>query len=106
LRRATAQDAPRLPRRALSNSQSEKATESSRPRGYEAGEKIPKHKRDMATDLQGNPVGLLAHVADAQDRDGTPRVLASVRAHRPWLRHIFADGVMPAKAARPFERKK
>ena len=30
--------------------------------------------------------------ASLQDRDGAPRVLASIRSLYPWLRHIFADG--------------
>ena len=32
------------------------------------------------------------HEADVQDRDGAPRVLASIRSLYPWLRHVFADG--------------
>jgi transposase len=32
------------------------------------------------------------HAADIQDRDGTPGLLASIRALYPWLRHVFGDG--------------
>ena len=34
----------------------------------------------------------VVHAADIQDRDGAPDVLTSIRAHWPWLRHVFADG--------------
>jgi transposase len=34
----------------------------------------------------------VVHEADIQDRDGAPRVLSSIRALYPWLRHVFADG--------------
>lgn len=74
------------------DSQSVKTTESGGPRGYDAGKKIKGRKRHIVTDTQGNLVGLLVHPADVQDRDGGPRVLASIRRLYPWLRHVFADG--------------
>ena len=61
-------------------------------RGYDAGKKIKGRKRHIVTDTQGNLVGLVVHEADVQDRDGAPRVFASIRALYPWLRHVFADG--------------
>ena len=74
------------------DSQSAKTTESGGPRGFDAGKKIKGRKRHIVTDTQGNVVGLVVHEADIQDRDGAPRVLASIRALYPWLRHVFADG--------------
>ena len=32
------------------------------------------------------------HEANVKDRDGAPRVQASIRSLYPWLRHVFADG--------------
>jgi transposase len=74
------------------DSQSVKTTESGGPRGFDAGKKIKGRKRHIVTDTQGNLVGLVVHEADIQDRDGAPRVLASIRSLYPWLRHVFADG--------------
>jgi transposase len=62
------------------------------PIGEDAGKKIKGRKRHIVTDTQGNLVGLVVHEADVQDRDGAPRVLASIRSLYPWLRHVFADG--------------
>lgn len=69
-----------------------KTTERGGPRGYYAGERIKGRKRHIVTDKQGNLVGLIVHKASIQDRDGAPRVLASIRYRYPCLRHIFADG--------------
>lgn len=74
------------------DSQSVKTTESGGPRGYDAGKKIKGRKRHIITDMQGNLVGLVVHDAGVQDRDGAPRVLASIRSLYPWLRRVFADG--------------
>jgi putative transposase len=74
------------------DSQSVKTTESGGPSGYDAGKKIKGRKRHIATDTGGLLVGAIVHTADVQDRDGAPRVLASIRSSFPWLRHLFADG--------------
>jgi transposase len=49
-------------------------------------------KRHIVIDTQGNLVGLVAHEADIKDLDGAPRILDSIPALYPWLRHIFGDG--------------
>jgi putative transposase len=74
------------------DSQSVKTTESGGPRGFDAGKKVKGRKRHIVTDTQENLVGLVVHEADVQDREGAPRVLASIRSPYPWLRHVFADG--------------
>jgi putative transposase len=74
------------------DSQSVKTTESGGPSGYDAGKKIKGRKRHIVTDTVGFLVGALVHTADIQDRDGAPKVLASIRPGFPWLRHVFADG--------------
>ncbi len=74
------------------DSQWVKTTESGGPRGFDPGKKIKGRKRHIITDTQGNLVGLVVHEAGVQDRDGAPRVLASIRSLYPWLRHVFADG--------------
>lgn len=74
------------------DSQSVKTTEAGGPRGFDAGKKIKGRKRHILTDTTGLLVGLVVHEADIQDRDGAPKVLASIRQAFPWLRHIFADG--------------
>jgi putative transposase len=74
------------------DSQSVKTTEAGGPRGVDAGKKIKGRKRHILTDTTGLLVGLVVHEADIQDRDGAPKVLASIRQAFPWLRHIFADG--------------
>ncbi|MGZ9103745.1 MAG: IS5 family transposase [Rhodoplanes sp.] len=67
-------------------------------RGKRRASRVPRGQKDQGTlapfvtDTQGNLVGLVVHEADIQDRDGAPRVLSSISALYPWLRHVFADG--------------
>ena len=72
------------------DSQSIKATESGGISGYDAGKKIKGRKRHIVTGTLGLMVGLVAHSAGIQDRDGAPEALKSIRGAYPDLRHIFA----------------
>lgn len=44
------------------------------------------------TDMLGLMIGPVVHAASVQDRDGAPALLKSIRARRPRLRHVFAEG--------------
>jgi transposase len=74
------------------DSQSVKTTESSGPRGFDAGKKIKGRKRHILTDTEGNMLGAITHTADIQDRDGAPNVVADTKESFPTLVHLFADG--------------
>ena len=74
------------------DSQSVKTTESGGLCGFDAGKRIKGRKRHALTDTLGLLIGLVVHHAGVQDRDGAPEVLRSVRARRPMLRHVYADG--------------
>jgi hypothetical protein len=72
------------------DSQSIKTTEAGGPRGFDAAKKIKGRKRHVLTDTTGLLVGAQVHVADVQDRDGAPLVIAAIHDLFPWLRHLFA----------------
>ena len=74
------------------DSQSVKTTENAGVCGYDAGKRIKGRKRHIVTDTVGLLVGVVVHGADIQDRDGAPKVLASIAKTYPLLRHVFADG--------------
>ena len=68
-----------------------KTAESEGACGFDAGKRIKGRKRHAMTDTLGLLVGPVVHRAGVQDRDGAPEVLRSIRARRPWLRHVYAD---------------
>jgi transposase len=75
------------------DSQSVKTTEAGGPHGYDAGKKINGRKRHLLVDTMGLLLAAIVHRADLQDRDGAPRLLATMRSAFPELRHVFADAV-------------
>ena len=74
------------------DSQSVKTTEAGGPRGFDAAKKNQRLQASVITDTTGLLVGAQVHVADVQDRDGGPLVIAAIHDLFPWLRHLFADG--------------
>lgn len=88
------------PTAGIIDSLSVKTTESGGPRGFDAGKKTKGRKRHIVTDTDGNPLGLVTHSADIQDRDGAPGVIAHAVESHPTLTHLFADGGYSGDALR------
>lgn len=73
------------------DSRSVKTMETGGLGGFDADKEIMGRKQHSVTGTADHLVGLIAHIASIQDRDGAVAVLASVRRLHPWLRHIFVD---------------
>ena len=80
------------PSAAILDSQSVKATEMSRTRGFDAGQKIKGIKRHILVDTLGLLLIVMALTAGQQDRDGARVVLTKVKDRFPRLKKIWADG--------------
>ena len=80
------------PSAAILDSQSVKATEMSKSRGYDAGKKINGIKRHLLVDTLGMVLAVMILTADVQDRDGARKLLEKIKAQFPRLQKIWADG--------------
>lgn len=80
------------PSAAILDSQSVKASEMSRTRGYDAGKKINGMKRHLLVDTLGLVLTVLILTADVQDRDGARQLLEKIKGQFPRLQKIWADG--------------
>jgi putative transposase len=80
------------PSAAILDSQSVKASEMSRTRGYDAGKKINGMKRHLLVDTLGLVLTVVILTADVQDRDGARQLLAKIKGQYPRLQKIRADG--------------
>lgn len=80
------------PSAAILDSQSVKASEMSRTRGYDAGKKINGMKRHLLVDTLGLVLAVLILTADIQDRDGARQLLEKIKGQFPRLQKIWADG--------------
>lgn len=80
------------PSAAILDSQSVKASEMSKTRGYDAGKKINGMKRHLLVDTLGLVLTVLILTADVQDRDGARQLLEKCKDKFPRLQKIWADG--------------
>lgn len=80
------------PSAAILDSQSVKATEMSKSRGYDAGKKINGIKRHLLVDTLGMVLAVMILTADVQDRDGARKLLEKSKTGFPRLLKIWADG--------------
>jgi len=76
------------------DSQSVKADSWAEGTGYDAGKKIKGIKRHVMVDVLGLLIGIVAHSADIQDRDGAKTLLLRVRdkGHLPRVKVVCGDG--------------
>lgn len=80
------------PSAAILDSQSVKASEMSKNRGYDAGKKINGMKRHLLVDTLGMVLTVLILTGDVQDRDGARQLLEKIKGKFPRLQKIWADG--------------
>ena len=73
------------PTAAGTGSQPVRTTETAGPSGYGAGRKARGRRRHIAVDVEGNPIVIQAHTADARDRDGAPEVILEMPGKHPCL---------------------
>ncbi len=71
-------------------SQSVGTTETVRPSGYGAGKRTRGRRRHIAVDVEGTPVTVRVHTADARDRNGAPDVILAMPVKAPEVTEPLA----------------
>lgn len=79
------------PTAAVVDSQSVKAP-AAEDGGYDAGKRIKGRKRHIAVDTDSRLLMLNLTTADISDSAGAQQIVAVIRKHWPWLKHLFGDG--------------
>ncbi len=79
------------PTAAGTGSQSVRTTEMAGPSGCDAGKKARGRRRHIAVDVEGTPIVVQAHTADARDRDGAPEVILAMLERAPKVTKVWAD---------------
>ncbi len=79
------------PTAAGTGSQSVWTTEMAGPSGYDAGKRTRGRRRHIAVDVEGTPIVVQAHTADARDRDGAPDVILAMLEMVPKVAKVWAD---------------
>jgi len=89
------------PTAAAIDTQSVKTTESGGPRSWDAAKRLKGRKRHVAVDTDELLLGILVHLADIQDADGSGNLLQRMKLLYAWLRALFADSIYNRLAALP-----
>ncbi len=78
------------PTAAGTGSQPVRTTEMAGPSGYGAGKRARGRRRHIAVDVEGTPITVQAHTADARDRDGAPEVILATLGKAPEVTEPLA----------------
>ncbi len=78
------------PTAAGTGSQPVRTTETAGPSGYGAGKRTRGRRRHIAVDVEGTPIVVQAHTADARNRDGAPEVILAMPGKAPEVTEPLA----------------
>ncbi len=78
------------PTAAGTGSQPVRTKEMEGPSGYDAGKKARGRRRHIAVDVEGTPITVQAHTADARNRDGAPEVILAMLERAPEVTKVWA----------------